>query len=63
MYFYAYFWSVNPFECPELIVGIDGIDGKLFFTRCGASFSRCGASIILCGGSFFCCGASIITQA
>ena len=30
MYFYAYFWSVNPFECPKVIDGIDGIDGKLF---------------------------------
>ena len=28
MYIYAYFYSVNPFECPKLIVGIVGIDGK-----------------------------------
>ena len=31
MYFYAYFWSFNPFEGAKLIVGIDGIDGKVFF--------------------------------
>ena len=53
MYIYACFWSVNPVECPKLIDGIDGIDGKLFFSRCGASFFRCGASKSLCGGFFF----------
>ena len=47
MYFYAHFYSVNPFECPKLIVGIVGIDGKLFFHRYTAIFPTLPSKIIL----------------
>ena len=56
MYIYTRFWSINPSEYAKLTVGIDGIDGKYFFTRCRASFSRCRASFFCCGASKIFCG-------
>ena len=40
MYFYAYFYSVNPFEYAKLIVGIVGIDGKSLLSKIKSLFSR-----------------------
>ena len=66
MYIYAYFRSINPSEYAKLTVGIVGIDGKLFFPRCGASFFHCGASRIFCGCPFLAnhnaCGQKILGQ-